>query len=82
LKRKRRKGPSFQNKSKKGNNMTLHLPKLVRGPKAKTRAGFHENIERERALGKSPKRQAGTAYGEAYLGIDDLERKDRHKRDK
>jgi len=51
------------------------VAKLVKGPKAETRAGFHENIVRERELGKSPKRAVGTAYGESYLGIDDMERR-------
>lgn len=54
-------------------------PKLVTGPKAKTRAGFSENIQREKSLGKSEKRAVGTAYGEAYLGIDDLEKMRRRK---
>lgn len=56
------------------------VEKLVTGPKARTRKGFAENMKREKELGKSKKRQAGTAYGEAYIGIDDLERKaDRHR---
>lgn len=49
-------------------------PKLVRGPKARTRKGFAENIKREEKLGKGKKRAVGTAYGEAYLGIDKLEK--------
>ena len=49
-------------------------PKLVRGAKARTKAGFAENMKREKALGKSKKRAVGTAYGEAFLGIDKLER--------
>lgn len=55
------------------------VKKLVRGEKAITRKGFAQNIERERELGKSPKRAVGTAYGEAYLGIDKAEHKNRMK---
>lgn len=55
------------------------VKKLARGEKAITRKGFAENMKREKELGKSKKRQIGTAYGEAYLGIDKMERKDRVK---
>lgn len=59
--------------------MARKLEPLVRGEKARTRKGFAENMEREKELGKSKKRQVGTAYGEAYLGIDKAERRDRTK---
>lgn len=55
--------------------MKAKPPKLVKGPKAKSRKGFAENIKREKDMGKSKKRAVGTAYGEAYLGIDKLEKK-------
>ena len=54
--------------------MDRDTPKLVKGPQARTREGFSENVKREKSLGKSEKRAVGTAYGEAYLGIDDLNR--------
>lgn len=54
--------------------MAKKIGRLVRGAKARTAPGFAENIKREKALGKSEKRAVGTAYGESYLGIDDLER--------
>lgn len=56
-----------------------NTPRLVKGRKARTRKGFDENIKREESLGKKPKRAVGTAYGEAYLGIDKME-KDAAKR--
>lgn len=55
---------------------------LVKGPKAKTRKGFSKNVETMEKSGKSKKRALGTAYGEAYLGIDDMEKKDRKKKSK
>lgn len=47
---------------------------LVKGPKAKSRKGFAKNVKVMEKAGKSKKRAVGTAYGEAYLGIDDLEK--------
>jgi len=55
-------------------------PKLVRGARAESRAGFAQNVRRERDLGKSEARSRGVAYGESYLGIDKMERDDRRKR--
>ena len=55
-------------------------PSLVTGARAETRAGFAQNIRREKDLGKSNKRAVGTAYGESYLGIDKMERDDRKKK--
>jgi hypothetical protein len=51
------------------------VPKLVRGQKARTAKGYKENVKREEALGKSKQRAYGTAYGEAYLAIDEAARK-------
>lgn len=47
---------------------------LVKGPKAKSAKGFAKNVKTMEKAGKSKKRAVGTAYGEAYLGIDDLEK--------
>lgn len=58
------------------------IPKLIRGPKARTAKGFAENIKREKELGQTRKRAVGTAYGEAYYGIDDLERAARERKRK
>jgi len=55
------------------------VPKLVTGARAESRAGFAQNVRRERDLGKSEKRATGTAYGESYLGIDKMERDDRNR---
>tara|TARA_R110000850_G_scaffold32083_3_gene87905 strand:- start:503 stop:694 length:192 start_codon:yes stop_codon:yes gene_type:complete len=55
-------------------------PKLVTGAKAESRAGFAQNVRREKDLGKSDKRAEGVAYGESYLGIDKMERDDRRKK--
>ena len=52
---------------------------LVKGTKARTRKGFAENIKTMEKSGKSRKRSIGTAYGEAYLGIDKAERKKKRK---
>ena len=53
---------------------------LVKGPKAESRKGFKKNIKTMEKAGYSKKRAVGTAYGEAYLGIDDMEKKDAKKR--
>lgn len=53
---------------------------LVKGPKAKSKKGFKKNIETMEKAGYPKKRAVGTAYGEAYLGIDDLERKKARKK--
>ena len=52
---------------------------LVKGKKARTRKGFAENISTMEKAGKSRKRSVGTAYGEAYLGIDKAEKMARKK---
>ena len=57
-----------------------NVPGLVTGEKAESRAGFAQNVRREKALGKSDKRAEGVAYGESYLGIDKMERADRRKK--
>lgn len=66
--------------SKSGASNKNAVPKLARGKKAVTKKGFSENIKRERMLGKSTKRAVGTAYGEAYLGIDKMEKKAEKKK--
>jgi hypothetical protein len=38
---------------------------LVKGEKAKTRAGFSENVKREMNSGKSQKQSVAIAYSEA-----------------
>lgn len=53
---------------------------LVKGSKARTRKGFAKNIKTMEKAGKSKKRAVGTAYGEAYLGIDEMERKAKRKK--
>jgi len=56
-------------------NNSGNVPGLVTGEKAESRAGFAQNVRREKDLGKSNKRAEGVAYGESYLGIDKMERK-------
>lgn len=41
---------------------------LVKGPKAKTRKGFSENVEREMEAGKPQKQAVAIAYSEARKG--------------
>lgn len=41
---------------------------LVKGAKAKTRAGFSENVKREMESGKSQKQSVAIAYSEARGG--------------
>lgn len=60
--------------------MKKKVSPLAKGKKAVTPKGFAENIKREKELGKSKKRAVGTAYGEAYLGIDKMEDKKRKKK--
>lgn len=48
---------------------------LIKGKKAKTRAGFSENIRREMEAGKPQKQAVAIAYSEAG-------EKKRHKKDR
>jgi len=41
---------------------------LVKGPKAKTREGFSENVRREKEAGKPTKQAVAIAYSEARGG--------------
>ena len=70
------------NKGKNGMSPNNHgkTPGLVTGERAESKAGFAQNVRRERDLGKSESRAVGTAYGESYLGIDKMERNDRRKK--
>lgn len=60
----------------------MALEKLTRGAKARSPKGFADNMKREKELGKSKKRQVGTAYGEADLAIDSARRKKRAAKEK
>lgn len=44
---------------------------LVKGPKAKTRKGFSENVKREMKEGKPQKQAVAIAYSEARRGKKD-----------
>lgn len=76
------KKPSIKVTSKSKASNKNAVPKLAKGKKAVTRKGFSENIKREKMLGQSTKRAVGTAYGEAYLGIDKMEKKAAKKKKK
>lgn len=41
---------------------------IVKGPKAKTRKGFSENVKREMAAGKPQAQSVAIAYSEAREG--------------
>lgn len=45
---------------------------LVKGPKAKTRKGFSENVKREMHEGKPQKQAVAIAYSEARRGKKDV----------
>lgn len=50
---------------------------LVKGMKAKTKAGFSENVRREKNEGKSTKQSVAIAYSEAKEG---KKKKKHHKK--
>lgn len=56
--------------------MEEELP-LVKGPKAKTKEGFSENVKREMNEGKPQKQAVAIAYSEARQGKKKAEKKGR-----
>jgi hypothetical protein len=56
-----------KNGQKHSNQKELNMP-LISGKKAKTRAGFSENIKREMNAGKPQKQAIAIAYSKAKKG--------------